>query len=81
MKGEYSKSESIDITYFSCGVKMLFDRYHLVEARNKIEVVVKRKAEIPFRLGQISNKGPSGESLLRKIRISSHLLVDRDHDR
>ena len=40
---------------------MLLDRYHLVEARNKIEVVVKMKAEIPFRLGQISNKGPSGD--------------------
>ena len=61
VKGEYSKSESIDITYFNCGVKMLVDRYHLVEARNKIEVIVKMKAEIPFRLGQISNKGPSGD--------------------
>ena len=61
MKGEYSKSESIDITYFNCGVKILLDRYHLVKARNKIEVVEKMKAEIPFRLGQISNKRPSGD--------------------
>ena len=61
MKGEYSRSESIDIIYFNCGIKILLDRYHLVEARNKIEVVVKMKAEIPFRLGQISNKGPSGD--------------------
>ena len=34
---------------------MLLDRYHLVEARDEIEVVVK----IPFRLGQISKKQPS----------------------
>ena len=61
VKGEYSRSVSIDIIYFNCGIKMLLDRYHLVEARNKIEVVVKMKAEIPFRLGQISNKGPSGD--------------------
>ena len=61
MKGEYSRSESIDIIYFNCGIKILLDRYHLVEARNKIEVVVKMKAEIPFRLGQISNTRPSGD--------------------
>ena len=45
VKGEYGRSESIDIIYFNCGIKMLLDRYHLVEARNKIEVVVKMKAE------------------------------------
>ena len=55
VKDEYSKSESIEITYLNCEIKMLLDRYHLVEARNEIEVVVK----IPFRLGQISKKQPS----------------------
>ena len=59
MKGEYSKSKSIEIIYFNCGIKMLLDRYYLAEARNKTEVVVKMKTEIPLRLEQNSNKRPS----------------------
>ena len=38
---------------------MLLDRYYLAEARNKTEVVVKMKTEIPLRLEQNSNKRPS----------------------
>ena len=49
VKGEYSKSESIEMIYFNCGIKMLLDWYHLTEARDEIEVVVKTKVENTIR--------------------------------
>ena len=54
VKGEYSKSESIEMIYFNCGIKMLLDRYHLTEARDEIEVVAKTKAENTIRQRDIT---------------------------